>query len=403
MKTVVFTKFLKRQKLLKKITHSLGDRFVEINKLTTAEMKKMNKSKVFFYIYNEKRASKQAIADSLQLSIPTVSHNIKDLQDMHLIEINGLYESTGGRKAQIIACIGTARISIGVEILKDMVYIAAVDLYGVMLHDSILKLAFKNSETYFQKLGDWINSFVVSLPYPERHILGVGIAIQGLISPDGETITYSEILKGTGIMRDSFSRYINYPCILVHDAEAAAFAEIWHQKDITDAVYISLNRNLGGAVILNGKIFHGRELRSGTIEHMHLIPNGKPCYCGKKGCLEAYCSANSLRDAANENLDRFFKKLRKNNETCIEIWKTYLKNLALAINNIRRVLDIDILIGGLIQPYLIDDDLQQLTEFIKDESAFTDDLFSLHLGHYEQHATTIGSALYFIDKFLHQI
>lgn len=65
---------------------------------------------------------------------------------------------------------------------------------------------------------------------------------------------------------------------------------MWSNPDISDALYLSIGRHLGGALILNGEISVGRTGRSGTFEHMTLVPNGKRCYCGQNGCVECYCS-----------------------------------------------------------------------------------------------------------------
>lgn len=84
--------------------------------------------------------------------------------------------------------------------------------------------------------------------------LGVGIAIQGLVSSDGQSITYSAIWDCAGTLIDDICRFINYPCQLIHDSEAAAFAELWFSKNIKNAVYLFQSKNLGGAVIINATL-----------------------------------------------------------------------------------------------------------------------------------------------------
>ena len=373
--------------------------------LTSPDLKKINRSKVFENIYNNKITSRPTIATDLNLSLPTVNQNLKELEELGLIEKNGLYQSTGGRKAQMISCVHTARIGIGVEVLKSISYIAAIDLYGHSLEESSLMLQFDNTEDCFQKLADWINQFIREIPYPAEHILGVGIGIQGLTSQDGKLATYAEILGATDMSLDSFSRYISLPCILIHDSEAAAFAELWHQKEITDGVYVSLNRNLGGAVILNKHIYHGQEARSGVFEHMCMVPDGKPCYCGKKGCVEAYCSANSLKElikesGIEEDFNSFFNYLRHGDKIRQDIWTSYLRNLALAISNIHTVLDNDVILGGLVQTYICAEDITVLYSFVQEYYPIPLHNFYIKPGICGERSATIGCALYYIDKFL---
>lgn len=104
---------------------------------------------------------------------------------------------------------------------------------------------------------------------------------------------------------DLFSDAFHVPCKFVHDAECACTSELWENPDITDATYISLGYHLGGAIIVDGQLLTGATGKSGTFEHMTLVPNGLDCYCGRKGCAECYCSGNSLLSDC-DNLDEFF-------------------------------------------------------------------------------------------------
>ncbi len=135
------------------------------------------------------------------------------------------------------------------------------------------------------EFGNSVNTFIDSLGTPLENILGAGIALQGLVSDDGKVITYSEILGITGTNLKRFQKYIKVPCLLVHDTESAALAEIWHDTTISNAIYLALNRNFGGTLILNGKVHSTQEPRSSVIEHMCLDPNGPLCYCGKEVAL----------------------------------------------------------------------------------------------------------------------
>ena len=156
-------------------------------------------------------------------------------------------------------------------------------------------------------------------------------------------MTYGKILECTGLKIDNFSRYFDLPCIFIHDSKASASAELWFSKNVSNAIYLSLNRNLGGAVILNGEVQSENGSISGTFEHMCVNPHGDLCYCGKKGCLETYCSAHSLRNHSGETPERFFELLRQNDAHILRIWHTYLQYLSMAITNIRHVIDLSLI------------------------------------------------------------
>lgn len=98
------------------------------------QLNPITRKRVYELIYKTQRISKQDIAYQLTLSLPTVSQQLQSLEASGLIERNGSFASTGGRKAQIISCIYDARISIGIEIRLHTLSMAAIDLRGTLLH-----------------------------------------------------------------------------------------------------------------------------------------------------------------------------------------------------------------------------------------------------------------------------
>lgn len=372
--------------------------------MTTAEIRIFNRSEIYQTIYREKQVSKQAISQLLRLSLPTVSQNLSELQTMGLIETSGVSESTGGRKPQLYSCIANARIAYGVVILKDYIQIVALNLYGAVLEKAQYLIPFQNCPDYFEKICKLIQTFITQCNYDHNKILGIGIAIQGLTSKAGDRVIFGNILNNSDVTIEYFSKYLNYPCVLLHDSETAAACEIWEHPEITDAVFLLLNRNLGGALIMNGKLHSGPILTSGIIEHMCLVPHGRLCYCGQHGCLETYCSANALMEEAGQTLPEFFSDLRQGKEKQTQIWDEYLHNLALAINNILMVVNSDIILGGLLSCYLQPEDLETLRSYVLEKSAF--DFFNTyHMGTSTSntYAEAIGAALHYIKIFLTEL
>lgn len=370
---------------------------------TTMELKQANRGKVFSFIYQERETSKQTIAQTLGMSMPTVTQNVNYLLEKGLIEKGGLYQSTGGRKASILCCNALARIAIGVELFKEQTRVVAADLYGNVLAQTDLPFPFQPTEAYLAQFGERINAFVHSLPYDPASFLGVRIAIQGLISPDGEVVSYGEIIKCTGMKRTDFQKYIELPCSLVHDIDASAAAELWRHPEISDAVFFSLNRNLGGALIVNGELHQGKHFSSGIVEHICLKPNGLPCYCGKRGCAEAYCSANSLVLRSHMDWDTFFQHVHSGDDACCKIWDDYLHYLAKAMDMVRMVVNCEFILGGYLQHFFTDQDIARLQQYVEEECAFKGVDFSLRRDQYGEMASSLGAAMQLLKAFLQSV
>ena len=372
--------------------------------LTTIALKKINRSKIYQYIYRSKLTSKLQIVQDLQMGLSTVSQNLNLLENEGLIEKNGYFDSTGGRKANAIQIVSDFRISIGVGILKNMFHITAIDLYGNTVYTDTIPLTYSNTAAYYQQITDKVKDFIEKNQYPEDKILGVSIATQGITSPDNTTVIYGNIMNNTGMRLKDFSRHLPYPCHLEHDSKSAAFLELWNHPELDSAVVLLLNRNLGGAIITNHQIHQGRSMHSGTIEHICVNPDGPLCYCGNRGCLETYCSANSLEQAGGMTIKEFFPLLReKKSPQLIQIWEDYLNHLAFAMKNLNLVIDAPIIISGYLAPYFTEEDTDYLLEQINSMTPFELEEEQLLVETHGQYTPAIGAALFYVEEFIHSV
>lgn len=372
--------------------------------LTTIALKKINRSKIYQYIYRSKLTSKLQIVQDLQMGLSTVSQNLNLLENEGLIEKNGYFDSTGGRKANAIQIVSDFRISIGVGILKNMFHITAIDLYGNTVYTDTIPLTYSNTAAYYQQITDKVKDFIEKKQYPEDKILGVSIATQGITSPDNTTVIYGNIMNNTGMRLKDFSRHLPYPCHLEHDSKSAAFLELWNHPELDSAVVFLLNRNLGGAIITNHQIHQGCSMHSGTIEHICVNPDGPLCYCGNRGCLETYCSANSLEQASGMTIKEFFPLLReKKSPQLIQIWEDYLKHLAFAMKNLNLVIDAPIIISGYLAPYFMEDDTDYLLRQINSMTPFELKEEQILVGTHGQYTPAIGAALFYVEQFIHSV
>ena len=372
--------------------------------LTNISLKKMNKSKVYQYIYKSKVTSKLQIVSGLQMGLSTVSQNLNLLEQEGLIERNGYFDSTGGRKAQAIQIVPDFKISIGIGILKNMFHLTAVDLYGNAIFTDTFSVPYSNTPAYYEQIAETVREFISSNHYEDEKILGISVATQGVTSPDHTAVTYGTIMNNTGMKLEEFTSHLPYPCYLEHDSKSAAFLELWNHPELDSAVVFLLNRNLGGAIITNHQIHQGNSMHSGTLEHMCINPDGPLCYCGNRGCLETYCSVDSLEQAAGMTIKEFFPLLReKKSSQLIQVWEDYLNHLAFAMKNLNLIVDAPIIISGYLAPYFTDEDLSYLTYHINLTAPFKLDEDQILVGTNGQYTPAIGAALHFVDQFIHTV
>ena len=384
--------------------------------LTTISLKKINRSKVYQYIYKAKASAKLKIVQDLQMGLSTVSQNLNLLEEEGLIERNGYFESTGGRKAHAIRIVPDFKISIGIGILKKMFHITIVDLYGNALCMDTIPLPYENTDAYYEQVASEIKNFISNQQYDADKILGISIATQGITSPDHSTVTYGTIMGNTGMNVADFSSRLPWPCHLEHDSKSAASLELWNHPELDSAIVILLNRNLGGAIITDRHIHQGSTMHSGALEHMCVNPDGPLCYCGNRGCLETYCSADALEQASGMPIPDFFHSLReisrhtadtdtdaKKSSQISQIWEDYLNHLAFAMKNLNLIIDAPMILSGYLASFLTEEDTQYLLKQINAATPFPLRKEQLLVGTYGQYTQAAGAALYYVETFLNTL
>lgn len=368
--------------------------------ITPNQIKQNNRSLIYHYIYKKRKTSQQEISYELHLSRPTVTTNLANMETDGLIKKNGLIDTEYvGRKAAAYSIVPDYRISIGVEILKKEIKMIAVSLYGEKLGRAAFDITFERKEPYFETVCKKILEFKSTLGIRDEQVLGIGFAIQGLATPDGQTILYGKILSCTGLHISEFSCHLPYPCTFIHDADSAALSELWVSPELSDGFYLSLSRHLGAAIISKRIILSGKHGHNSTIEHIQMRSGGTKCYCGRYGCMETLLSLESLLKES-ETLDDFFQNVRSGDSSASSRWNCFLANLADAVNMLHLIHDTNFILGGYIAQYLCADDLDFLYERIQQLTPFTEPHDFLLISKMPQHSITIGAALPYIQAFL---
>jgi len=135
-------------------------------------------------------------------------------------------------------------------------------------------------------------------------LLGIGIGVPGIIDMQSGMLRESPNLPGWADypVRAEIERRLATMVILENDANVAALGEKWlgAAKDYDDMSMWTLGTGVGGGIVLEGKIWHGMNGMAGEFGHITVEPEGNPCNCGNRGCLEQYASATAIVRMARE-------------------------------------------------------------------------------------------------------
>jgi glucokinase len=202
------------------------------------------------------------------------------------------------------------QLSAGVDIGGTNTVIGLVDPEGnVLAKSTISTTKLEVLEDYVNEVSDEINKHIKALQPCD--VVGLGIG-----APNGNyyngTIEFAPNLRWKGVLplRDLFSKHFSFPVFLTNDANAAAIGEMVYgnARGMKDFIIITLGTGIGSGIVANGSLIYGHDGFAGEIGHTILYAGGRPCGCGRNGCVEAYCSAKGI-------VKTYLELLQKNNKT----------------------------------------------------------------------------------------
>ncbi len=184
---------------------------------------------------------------------------------------------------------------VGVDIGGMSIKVGVVDKHGKILKkDKVVTDVAGGPHKIINDISNVIKSLV---DIGDRDFLGVGIGCPGAINSARGTVDRAFNLNWHHVaLVDDLARTINRHIKVSNDANVAALGEAMFGvgRTYTDTIFLTLGTGVGGGIVLNGKLYEGNESKGAEMGHMVLVVDGEPCSCGRRGCMEAYCSATAL-------------------------------------------------------------------------------------------------------------
>ena len=367
---------------------------------TGSEPKRNNKIRTARFISLRGVTSKTEISAGLKLSMPTTLQNVKALIDEGIVEETGEYESTGGRRAKALSIRRDAGYAAGVDITNNHITMVMVDAKKEMTASERIRIPYQNDPQYYDYLTSRVSEFLSGQEIDCSKIAGIGFSLPGIVDREQHLLLRSHTLRVQNVSFRAVGEALGFPFGIENDASSAAYAELG--KETENAVYLSLSNTVGGAVCLGHRLYPGENFKSGEFGHMVIEKSGRQCYCGKQGCMDAYCSALVLERASGYSLEKFFEKVRQKVPEALKIWDQYLDDLAVAVTNLRMIFDCRIVLGGYVGGCL-DEFLPELSAKVMKYNNFDVDTGYLSAGKYKLNAAAYGAALGFIEKIFENI
>jgi len=224
-------------------------------------------------------------------------------------------------------------------------------------------------ENYLERLSTLTQHLMNEAGCTLDQIRGIGFGLPGSIDPDTQIMAQGSIpfLKGRDL-RKEFAKAFRYsgPMVFDNDANCFALAETylgagkrWAYEnnvplDRLCLVGITLGTGVGGGLVVNGRLIRGRRGGAGEIGHVTLVEGGRPCYCGKRGCVEQYLSGPAFEYSYSSRasvLDQLkareiFKLAEQNEPLAVSTIEHFRDDLVIFLSNVSNFLDPHVIVLG---------------------------------------------------------
>jgi len=200
-------------------------------------------------------------------------------------------------------------------------YVIGLDLggtnsvFGIVDSRGEIKATTAIKTQAYDNVEDYVNASVDALQIIIDQVGGINkIKAMGIGAPNGNyyqgTIEFAANLSwGRNCivpLADMFSKRLGVPVALTNDANAAAIGEMTYgvARGMKNFIDVTLGTGVGSGIVVNGQVVYGSDGFAGELGHVIMVrENGRECGCGRKGCLEAYCSATGVARTARELLE----------------------------------------------------------------------------------------------------
>ena len=253
------------------------------------DMSKVNCSSVLNVIREAKEISRKEISDITGLSWGGMTKIVNKLFEKGYIEEAKSTVTTGaGRTPGVITICKDYNVVIGLDINREGLVGCVLNLAGNILDEYSTETSFETKEELLHSIISFTSQLVKE--NNKRNILAIGVAMQGIVDVEkGISIRFPGCAGWENVLiQEILESHFQHPVFIEHDPNCMLYAAVYNNP-MENSVLFRMDRSIGMAVTLDGNIVRGNGLLE--VAHSIVIPDGKECKCGRKGCVESYLCA----------------------------------------------------------------------------------------------------------------
>ena len=268
-------------------------------------VKRTNRSAALRILHEQGSISRKRLAESIKLTPAAITKIVGEMIAEGIVVEGRTLPSDGvGRREVMVELNSRARCALGVLINLNQALLSAVWLDGSVIFCEEMKIVSPApAEETVKEISARLMSLVEENKLARENIVGLGIAIRGVTSPDGRSLhnSFGAIDAEDFPICDCFEEYTKLPTVLSNNVRALFAAHMFLSKDKNSDTqfFLRCEYGIGASLSMNDKICTGTSQQCAEIGHIPVVKRGgKPCTCGKCGCLETVASPTAIREEA---------------------------------------------------------------------------------------------------------
>ncbi|MCH6265942.1 ROK family transcriptional regulator [Neobacillus citreus] len=317
-----------------------------------AYIKKINRSLIIKEIVKAGMISRADISKVTDLTRATISAQVADLLDEGLIIETQLEHFSVGRKPIMLSLNSHAGYALGIDLDYGQISFTLSDLLGHPVTSTIIKINTTDYAEILHILVEQIKKYKAEYTDSHYGIVGIVIAIHGLVGKD-EVVHFVPRLGWEDIhLKTDLENELDIDVYLENNANLSSFAErVFFHHETDNLLCATLYSGIGMGMMMKNDFFRGHDGFAGEIGHMIVVPEGRPCNCGNKGCWEKYASESSIfeylsekRQMKNLSYEDIQKWLDEGDQEVHEQLEQLLYYLSVGLNNMINIYNPDVLV-----------------------------------------------------------
>jgi predicted NBD/HSP70 family sugar kinase len=353
--------------------------------ISASVMRAINRSAILEIIRRNSPISRTAIAENLDVSLPTVMRIVDELMEEGFVRAEGNTEWSGGRRRPLLGFNGESFVVLGVDLGGMKIYGAISDLGGNVLDEVDMGQHGSSIEENYERLIGLIDTLLASSKLEGRRVRGIGIGVPGITLHKEGLVKWAFSLKWRDFpLKARLNEKYDLPITVDNDVNLAAMGELWFGagREIRNMILLTVGYGIGAGIIIDRALYRGGSEASGEIGNFVPGPEFLEKNYQDFGALESVASGIGILEKARSSLrsrrsaaeldsltvEDVFMAARQGQKWASAIIDQTVDYLAIAVANLTVSFDPDLIVlGGSITPFadlLVEPILQRMKNAI---------------------------------------